>query len=213
MSDLSVLYATAASIGFFHTILGVDHYLPFVALQKARRWSLGKTLSFTFFCGLGHVFSSVILGVIGIYFGMVLLRLELFEAFRGDMAAWALLVFGFMYFVWGIRRAIVPKDHKHVHAQNPAGITPWVLFIIFVLGPCEPLIPVLMYPAAKINLMGLVGVTLVFCTVTIATMVSAVALLGCGVRMVVLHPFEKYSHALAGFAIFACGFLIKFAGI
>ncbi|HOD34406.1 MAG TPA: hypothetical protein PLR20_01590 [Syntrophales bacterium] len=27
--------------------------------------------------------------------------------------------------------------------------TPWVLFTIFVLGPSEPLIPVLMFPAAR----------------------------------------------------------------
>jgi len=41
-------------------------------------------------------------------------------------------------------------SHAHVHEEGSgANITPWALFIIFVLGPCEPLIPILMYPAAK----------------------------------------------------------------
>ena len=40
--------------------------------------------------------------------------------------------------------------HTHVHAAEAAGnMTPWVLFTIFVFGPCEPLIPLVMYPAAK----------------------------------------------------------------
>ncbi len=40
-------------------------------------------------------------------------------------------------------------EHAHVHESESSSITPWVLFVIFVLGPCEPLIPLLMFPAAS----------------------------------------------------------------
>ncbi len=69
MNEAQILLLTAASIAFLHTILGPDHYLPFVALGKARKWSLAKTLRITLYCGLGHVLSSVVIGGVGIVLG------------------------------------------------------------------------------------------------------------------------------------------------
>jgi len=60
---------TAASIGFFHTLLGPDHYLPFVMMSWARKWSAAKTLLITFVCAVGHIASSVVLGFVGVGFG------------------------------------------------------------------------------------------------------------------------------------------------
>ena len=37
-----------------------------------------------------------------------------------------------------------------------------ILFTIFVFGPCEPLIPILMYPAAKSSVAGMLLVAGVF---------------------------------------------------
>ena len=34
--DLTILAVTAASIGVVHTLVGPDHYLPFVVLAQAR---------------------------------------------------------------------------------------------------------------------------------------------------------------------------------
>jgi len=53
--SLLVLLISAASIGFFHTLLGPDHYLPFILLSKSRNWSTVKTMFITVLCGLGHV--------------------------------------------------------------------------------------------------------------------------------------------------------------
>ena len=44
-SDLGILALTAATIGFVHTITGPDHYLPFIVIGRARRWSLARTLA------------------------------------------------------------------------------------------------------------------------------------------------------------------------
>ncbi len=69
MNELSILLVTAASLGFVHTLLGPDHYLPFIVLSKARQWSSSKTMWITFISGIGHVGSSVIIGMIGIALG------------------------------------------------------------------------------------------------------------------------------------------------
>ncbi len=112
--------------------------------------------------------------------------------------------------------------HLHAHAGPEAAareadgasggkpsITPWVLFAIFVFGPCEPLIPVLMVPAARGSFWQVAAVTLVFGACTLATM-TVVVLLGLrGLTRLSFRPLERYSHALAGLALVACGLAIQ----
>jgi nickel/cobalt transporter (NicO) family protein len=42
--EIWVLAGTAASLGLVHTVIGPDHYLPFIVIGRARRWTLRKTL-------------------------------------------------------------------------------------------------------------------------------------------------------------------------
>ena len=77
--ELATLIATAASIGFFHTLVGPDHYLPFIVMAKSGKWSLFKTGCVTVLCGLGHVLSSILLGAIGIALGLAVTRVEAVE--------------------------------------------------------------------------------------------------------------------------------------
>ena len=172
-SEIILLSWTAASIGLIHTALGPDHYLPFIMMAKVRGWSMAKTTWITILCGGGHVLSSIVLGLLGVYLGAEVMKLEALEAYRGTLAAWLLIGFGFAYFIWGMHRAIKNKKHSHIHTHEDGSVhehphrhasrhahvhdqkssakdlTPWILFTVFVLGPCEPLIPLLMYPAAK----------------------------------------------------------------
>jgi len=235
-SGILALTATAASIGFIHTLIGPDHYLPFIAMSQARGWTARKTLIVTFLCGLGHVLSSVLLGLLGIGLGIAVSKVEGVESFRGNIAGWMLLAFGLAYFLWGLRRAVRNRPHSHLH-EHPTGehahvhthagghlhvhdaekkkanITPWVLFTIFIFGPCEPLIPILMYPAAKHSLPGTVLVASVFAAATIGTMLAVVALAGAGMKLLPLRRLERYSHAAAGAVIFLCGFAIQVIGL
>ena len=234
-NEITLLAITAASIGFFHTLFGPDHYLPFIMMSKARNWSTSKTMLITFLCGLGHVGSSVVLGIIGVSIGIAITKIEIFESFRGNLAAWAFIAFGLVYFIWGLRKAIRNKphihihlhqdgelhkhehshikDHSHVHESKGKTITPWILFTIFVLGPCEPLIPILMYPAAKNNIGGLILITLIFAVVTISTMMVVVYVTSTGIKLIPLKKMEKYSHALAGAIILFSGLGIQFLGL
>jgi ABC-type nickel/cobalt efflux system permease component RcnA len=235
-NELLVLVVTAASIGFFHTLLGPDHYLPFIMMSQSGKWSLRKTSLVTVLCGLGHVLSSVLLGVLGVSLGIAISKLESVESFRGGLAAWALIAFGLVYFVWGLRKALRhkthghshmheessyhvhdhdhTKEHMHVHARKSTkSITPWVLFTIFVLGPCEPLIPILMYPAAKNSITGLLLVTGVFAGITIVTMLSVVLISTFGINLVPSAKLERYTHAIAGATICLCGVSIQFLGL
>src|SRR4030042_5599650 len=102
-TEIKALVVMAASIGFFHTLLGPDHYLPFVMLSWARKWSGFKTALVTFLCGLGHIGSSVVLGLIGVSVGIAINKLEFVEGFRGNVAAWLLIAFGLAQLASGRR--------------------------------------------------------------------------------------------------------------
>lgn len=208
---IPILAGTAALIGFGHTLCGPDHYLPFIMLGKARNWSLPKTLWITFLCGLGHVLGSIAFGLIGVALGIALGKVELFEAWRGNMAAQALIIFGFTYCVWGLHRAF--KNHPHKHPHQNKTVTPWVLFTIFVLGPCEPLIPLIMYPAAEHSVIGMLLVAGIFAVTTIGTMMSVVLVSAWGIRFVKLGSMERFSHALAGATVCFSGLAIQFMGL
>jgi sulfite exporter TauE/SafE len=235
-SQILVIAGTAATIGFVHTVLGPDHYLPFIVMSRARRWPLAKTLIISFFCGLGHVLSSVVLGFIGVALGIAVFRLERVESIRGGTAAWLLIGFGFAYFVWGMHRAIKKRPHRHIHFHSDGenhdhlhthqeehshlhdesekvNLTPWILFTIFVFGPCEPLIPLVMYPAAKHNISGVILVSSVFGLTTILTMLAIIAISSWGVSFLRLGRLERYVHALAGAMIFISGLSVQFLGL
>lgn len=228
--DMIVLFGAAATLGLVHTILGPDHYLPFIALSRARRWSAGKTAAITALCGLGHVAGSVALGLVGIAAGITLKRLELIESARGEVAAWLLVAFGLMYGTWGIVRAVRSRphthdhdhangtrhvhehthvyDHAHVHESAARSATAWTLFVVFVLGPCEPLIPLLMFPAATRGPASAAMVAAVFGIVTIATMTAVVLLSSFGLRHLPFQTAGRYGHAVAGAVVALSGIAI-----
>ncbi len=236
MNDsIALLSVTAISIGFIHTILGPDHYLPFIVLSQAKKWSLKKTMFITFLCGVGHVLSSVILGLVGIAVGISVTKLVSVESFRGNIAAWLFISFGLVYMIISIRNLIRKRkhshshfhidgekhnhehnhhnEHTHIHQEEIVKTTPWILFLIFVFGPCEPLIPILMYPAAENNVTGTLIVSLLFSVVTIGTMMSVVLAFKLGLNKINLKPVEKYSHLIAGSMIFFSGLAIQFLGL
>ncbi len=218
-TTLIILLGSALSIGFIHTLIGPDHYLPFIVMSKARNWTARRTLFVTFVCGLGHVLSSVVIGAIGVGLGIALGSLEAIEGIRGDIASYALIAFGTVYAVWGVWRGRRGHGHVHLHngkhldISNARSVTFWTLFLIFVLGPCEPLIPLLMFPAVSHNWYGVALVTAVFGVATITTMILIVYFAIKGLAIVNLRFMERYIHAAAGAIIAASGMAIKLFGI
>jgi hypothetical protein len=92
-------------------------------------------------------------------------------------------------------------------------MTPWVLFVIFLLGPCEALIPLLMFPAAMESWGALLLVTGTFGVATVGTMVALVLVGISGIERLSFPWAERYAHALAGVTILLCGVGIQFLGL
>ncbi|MCA9625967.1 MAG: sulfite exporter TauE/SafE family protein [Myxococcales bacterium] len=238
MLDSTILLGTAATIGLFHTLVGVDHTLPFIVLARSERWSLRKLWWVTGLCGVAHILSSVVIGTIGIGLGVALERLTLIESARGSFAARLLIGLGLAYMVWGLvkgRRAhrhshlhhhedgtvhVHDHDHarEHLHPHRDRGrrlkaISVFGLFVVFVLGPCEALIPMLMAPAAS-GSYGLVAAVIgVFGAATLVTMLVVVTVGWFGMQWRGFNALERHLHALAGFAIAMSGLAIELLGV
>lgn len=212
-ATLSAIWLAAFLTAVLHTIMGPDHYLPFVAIAKSRGYSLKKTLFWTFVCGVGHIASALLIALIFIYFSHWLSK-ESFawiEDNRGDIAAYALIGLGAAYLLWALRhRWQHRKRTEHSHLPAPGGkksITVWVLFIIFVLGPCEALLPILT-ASSVLGVSAVISSTIIFSVATIATMMLAVTLGILGINALRFNRLEAYAHEIAGGTIMACGVAI-----
>ncbi len=227
-----ILCATASAVAIVHTLLGPDHYLPFVAMARAENWPLRRTLKVAALCGLGHVLGSVIIGCVGIALGLGLFRLEKIETFRGDIAGWLLIAGGLIYLAWGVRHAIRRKPHTHAHVHADGTLhthehshvtshahihstgekksrAPLLLFTIFILGPCEPLIPLLMYPASKAHIFDVILVASIYAIATLVTMLTTITACLHVVSFARLDRFERFGPAIAGAVVLACGVAVR----
>ena len=228
-----ILLATALLTGMIHTITGPDHYLPFIAIARSRHYSWRKTMFWTLICGFGHIGSALLLAIFFLLFAGLLseAHLEWLEEYRGNIAAAALtgmgaaLLLHALYARWKHR----PHRHSHInldgtvtthshamsaehHHNDEKSLSYWVIFIIFVLGPCEALLPLLTAAAVQ----GTVCVILtaaVFSAATILTMLCAVTLGFFGINALRFTFIERFASEICGATVMACGLAILCLGL
>lgn len=205
-SESVALCLTAASVGAVHTLAGPDHYIPFVAMSRAGGWSPVRTLWITVGCGLVHVAGAAALAVAAVAIGAATLPLEAIEMLRGDAAAWLLIGLG----IACLGRGLVAGPRQPHGGAAPAGVwAPWWLFLVFVFGPCEPLFPLLVVPAARGGGVAVAGVLASFAVATVATMAVAVAVLREGLEIAAVPAVGRIGDTAAGLAVLTCGVLVK----
>ena len=225
------LMLSAVSISFIHTASGPDHYLPFIVLSKSKRWSRSKTIMLTIACGFGHVLSSLAIGAAGFFLGWQLNRFSWFQELRGNISGWALLIFGCAYLIYGLIQAVRNKPHKHfdvmgddvyvyehnhtevVMPQTRIKVTPFVLFMIFVLGPSEPLTPLLFYSGLNRSVAEILALVVPFTLTTVATMLGMVLLGRYGYSTLFnTEKLERYMGVVSGAVVTVCGIGMVFLG-
>lgn len=219
MSDPShaatLLLGTSATLAIVHALLGVDHSLPFVALGRARGWTLARTLLVTAVCGAGHVASSAAIGALGVGLGIAADALLWLESARGELAAALLLGFGLAYAAWAVWRRIRRPDVAPPRAGAAGGtdVTPWALFIVFVLGPCEPLIPLMVVPGVAGDWLTAAAVVGVFGLLTVAVMLAVVAAACRGADLIGVGRIGRHADVAAGLVVAASGAAVLWLGL
>lgn len=211
-NTMTVLLFSTLSIAFLHA-LAPDHWMPFAAIGRAQKWTKTKLLWVTFISGVGHVGISILFSILGILLGFSLARLKSLEGHRGEIVLWLLIGFGIAYMLWGIKRAKERKQ-KDISEEELKSktVAMWTVFAIAVLGPCEPLVP-LVFLGYNYGWPGVITVSIAFSIVTILMMLVQTLLVFMGIRLIKSDLLERYSHAFAGLIIALTGVFVMFAGI
>ena len=227
----------AVTVGALHS-LAPDHWVPFAALARAQRWSTARTMTITALCGFGHVTVSVLLGLLGLVFGVSMLRTfgERMEAAAGVL----LIGFGLVYGLWGLRRAarghlhshlhghahVHPHDddhggghrhghgHPHVHVRDvevSPRLTAWTLFLVFSVDPCVAVVP-LLFAAAPLGALKTVAIVVLYEIATIGAMVLLVTPARAAARAVRGEWLNRYGDAAAGGVIVFVGLAVAALG-
>jgi len=212
-SLFATLALAAVSLGALHTA-APDHWVPFAAVSRARGWSAARTARITALCGFGHVTTSVLLGLLGLFFGLEML--QTFGKRMESIAGLLLIAFGVAYAVWGLRRTAGEHLHGHSHAHydhvhEPSKITAWSLFLLFSADPCVAVIPIL-FTAAPLGALRTVAVVVLYEGATIATMVLLVLPARAGASLLRGKWLDHYGDAAAGGTIAAVGVVVTLLG-
>lgn len=212
LATLAPLLLAAMTLGALHA-LAPDHWVPFAALGRARRWSARRTATVTGLAGLAHVTASALLALLALGLGQTVLA-GLGDTLAGG-ATLALLLFGVVYAVWGLRRASrrrLPGLGDDGSRETPRLAVP-ALVTLFALDPCLPLLPLAAAAAATHGLLAALVVTVVYAAATLTVMVALAvpARLGAGAFR---SPWtDRWADALAGGVIVIVALAVRLAGV
>jgi hypothetical protein len=207
---LAVAAVTLASV---HA-LAPDHWAPLAALARVQGWSAMRTARVTAACGFAHVTVSVVLGLIGLAFGI-----RIFDRFGAQLESFAgfiLIVFGVVYGVWGLRHAAAHlhghHHHHYDHVHEPRRMTPLTVFLVYAADPCLAIFP-LMFAAAPLGWASVALIVVLYETATIVTMMAlALPARSAANTFVRGQWMHRYGDALAGAFIVAVGVTVAFLG-
>lgn len=217
-----------------HTV-SPDHWFPFVMVGRARNWKTSRILGLALLAGTGHVGTSVVIGLTGVFAEKGSSR-EV-ALFLENATPVLLMIFGFLYTLWAWYRHRI-KKYGHIHGisflNKLLGIDPhdycmdsesshdhdnrqvdltgknagWGLVLILGLTPCIALLP-LTFAAARYGTVIVILVNVIFAVTTLLAILIA-TWLGCkGFSLLKLKFFEKYGDYIAGVIIFLAGFAVK----
>lgn len=231
---LATIALTGFTVAFFHAAIPT-HWLPFVLVSKARKWSRGKTLAVSAFAGMGHVALTSLIGLGIAWFGFQLDEHaeELFPRIAGSV----LLAIGVFYF-WrqfsgrgvmhhhapgGTHQPSATCGHGHAHSHwddelkgsklvsLKAGDWPVIsgLFLMLTLSPCEGFLPVYL-SGVQFGWRGFVVLSLILALGTLAGMLLFTWLTLLGMDKLPIQKLERYEAALLGTIFTVLGLLMFF---
>ena len=214
------LILTTVITALVHTLIP-DHWLPFVLVSRAERWTVRRTLVLTAASGSLHVLVSLGLGLSLVLAGWGAERavMGLAETLQ-SLTGWLLVSFGVVYMSWfllrgghvhsfGIHPHHDPKDPDPPRAPGSLlkELSGYTLTFIVGFNPCILVIPCV-YGAAQMSTATLAAVAAAFALFTVVPMVM-VTRLGLKGTAGLTSPFlTRYGEALSGGLIALTGMVM-----
>ena len=192
---------------FLHAALPT-HWLPFVLVGRAQRWSLSRSLLAVAAAGLAHIGTTVVVGSLIVAAGLALD--ELVAGLLPHLSAILLFGFGAFYLVRSaVRRPAMAGGPALDLAEPTVGHATafWGLVAVMALSPGEVLLPIYMSSAQE-GVGALALLTLAFAVGTILGMATFTTLARAGASVLRLERWARYEGAILGIALIAIGLLI-----
>ncbi|WP_292034693.1 MULTISPECIES: hypothetical protein [unclassified Brevundimonas] len=192
---------------FLHAALPT-HWLPFVLVGRAQRWSLARVMTVAVTAGLAHIASTALVGSLIVAAGLAL------NAWIGGLlphlSAALLFIFGAFY----LARASLQKP---ITATGPEAEVPepavsdraafWGLVLMMAVTPGEVLLPIYLSSATE-GVVALALLTVAFAAGTVLGMTLLAALASAGYSILRLERWARYEGAILGVALIVIGFLV-----
>ena len=207
LSLLGAGFATA----FLHAALPT-HWLPFVLVGRAQRWTPSRVLLAVAVAGLAHIASTALIG--GLIVAAGLAMEQWVSGLLPHLAAVLLFLFGAFYISRALIRPAVPTTGNAADAalesptpnvSNTAAF--WGLVLMLAVSPGEVLLPVYLSQATE-GLGVLALLTAVFAVGTIAGMALFTLLANAGYSVLRLERWSRYEGLVLGAALIVIGLLV-----
>ena len=108
---------TVIGLSVVHSAANPVHYLPFVAMGKARGWSLATAAAAAALAAAWHMAGFLLIALLGMLAGKGIGALESVMHAGSDFGLWIFLAFGLAYAAYGIRRALGTHNGKRRPAK------------------------------------------------------------------------------------------------
>jgi len=203
---LSVLgggFATA----FLHAALPT-HWLPFVLVGRAQRWSLARVLGAVAAAGLAHIVTTAVVGGLIVVAGLALE--QWISGLLPHLAAVLLFLFGAFYLARAALLRVQPAGGPALETPEPRvsdAAAFWGLVAMLAVSPGEVLLPLYLSQATE-GLLVLAVMTAAFLLGTILGMTVFTVLASLGYSALRLERWARYESMVLGVALIVVGLLV-----
>lgn len=192
---------------FLHAALPT-HWLPFVLVGRAQRWSLGRVMAVAVTAGLAHIASTALVGSLIVAAGLAL------NAWIGGLlphlSAALLFIFGAFYLARASLQRPITATGPEAEVPEPAvsdRAAFWGLVLMMAVTPGEVLLPIYLSSATEgVTALGLL--TLSFAAGTVLGMTLLSALASAGYSILRLERWARYEGAILGISLIVIGLLV-----
>lgn len=229
---LATVAATGFAVAFLHAVIPT-HWLPFVLVGRARRWSHGRTLAVALAAGMGHVLLTTLLGLGIAWFGFQL------DETLGHLFPWIagglLLAFAGYYGIKQVRGEGIchhnPPGSRHAPSEacgHEHGRTHWDeemagsrlvapgtgdwtaiggLFVMLTFSPCEGFLPVY-WSGVQFGWRGFIVLSVILAVATLAGMALFTWLTLIGFDRLKIKRIERHESGLLALLFVILGLIV-----
>jgi len=192
---------------FLHAALPT-HWLPFVLVGRAQRWTLARVLGAVAVAGLAHIVTTALVGGLIVMAGLALDQWV--SGLLPHLAAVLLFLFGAFYLARATLLRVQPASGPALDAPEPRvsdSAAFWGLVALLAVSPGEVLLPLYLSQATE-RLVVLTAMTGAFLVGTILGMATFTLLASAGYSALRLERWARYESIILGVALIAIGLLV-----